>query len=106
MRDSSLPPYCPEAEMGVLGCCLLDIKKAALALKAGVNRRWFYDLRNVEVFNVLAGMVLNGSGGDDLVATLLLRERGLLDNIGGPGYILELWRSPELSRCHPCHRFR
>ena len=87
--QTQLPPHCPEAEIGVLGCCLLDISKAALALKVGVNRRWFFDARHVEVFDVLAAMAQNG-GGDALVATLLLRERGLLDQIGGAGYLNEL----------------
>ena len=54
-----LPPHCPEAERGVLGCCLLDMKKATVALRAGVNRRWFYDGRHAELFAVLARMASN-----------------------------------------------
>lgn len=41
MHNEKLPPHCPEAGRGVLGCCLLDINKTALALKAGVISRWF-----------------------------------------------------------------
>ena len=41
MRDA-FPPYCPEAERGVLGCCLLDSTKTIEALKAGANPRWFF----------------------------------------------------------------
>jgi DnaB-like helicase N terminal domain/AAA domain len=87
--NEKLPPSCPEAERGVLGCCLLNTGKTAVALKAGVNSRWFYDLRHIEIFNVLAGMARNG-GGDSLVATLKLRELGKLDHIGGPAYLSEL----------------
>src|SRR5690242_13663100 len=72
-RDT-LPPHCPEAERGVLGCCLLDVSKAAVAIKAGVNPRWFYDGRHAELFRVLARLAQDG-GGDMLLATMLLRER-------------------------------
>ena len=46
----------PEAERGVLGCCLLDVSKAAVAIKAGVNPRWFYDaLRGLDYFRAAGG---------------------------------------------------
>jgi DnaB-like helicase N terminal domain/AAA domain len=89
VNNDTLPPSCPEAERGVLGCCLLDTGKTAIALKAGVSSRWFYDLRHIEIFNILAAMARNG-GGDSLVATLKLRELGKLDHIGGPAYLSEL----------------
>jgi DnaB-like helicase N terminal domain/AAA domain len=89
VNNDTLPPSCPEAERGVLGCCLLNTGKTAIALKAGVSSRWFYDLRHIEIFNILAAMARNG-GGDSLVATLKLRELGKLDHIGGPAYLSEL----------------
>jgi replicative DNA helicase len=60
-NPNSLPPHCPEAERGVLGCCLLDASKVAVALKAGVNRRWFYETRHADLFTVLASMSVNGA---------------------------------------------
>jgi replicative DNA helicase len=89
VNNDRLPPSCPEAERGVLGCCLLNTEKIAIAIKAGVSSRWFYDLRHIEIFNVLAAMARNG-GGDSLVATLKLRELGKLEQIGGPLYLCEL----------------
>jgi hypothetical protein len=85
----NLPPHNPEAERGVLGCCLLDLSSVAVALKAGVNSRWFYDLRHAEIFSVLAAMAANG-GGDCVLAALHLRHRGLLERIGGLPYLSEL----------------
>jgi len=48
----SVPPYSPEAERGVLDCCLLDLSKAAAAVKAGVSRRWFYKHEEEDAFAV------------------------------------------------------
>src|SRR5258708_31294169 len=80
--SEALPPYSPEAERGVLGCCLINPAKTQAAIQAGVTSRWFYDLRHAEIFNVLTGMALNG-GGDSLIATLILRDLGRLEGIGG-----------------------
>ncbi len=85
----SLPPHSPEAERGVLGCCLIDIAKAALAVKAGVTPRWFYDARHAEIFGVLTDMAASGVG-DPLIAGLRLRDRGKLDAVGGFPYLGEL----------------
>ena len=73
VNNDTLPPNCPEAERGVLGCCLLDINKAAVALKAGVISRWFYDLRHAELFSVLSDLALNG-GGDTLLKSMEWRD--------------------------------
>lgn len=64
-ENEGLLPHSPEAERGVIGCCLLDPGKIASALKAGVNHGCFYDRRHREVFNVLTWMAADG-GGDAL----------------------------------------
>ncbi|HEX7860311.1 MAG TPA: AAA family ATPase [Verrucomicrobiae bacterium] len=59
VREAEL--YSPESELQVLGCILLDAKASFEALKdAGVNSRYFYDLRNRELFQLLERMVSNG----------------------------------------------
>jgi hypothetical protein len=77
VNNDTLPPSCPEAERGVLGCCLLNTSKT------GVSSRWFYDLRHIEIFNVLAAMARNG-GGDSLVATLKAPRAGQARPDRGP----------------------
>src|ERR1051325_7505047 len=89
INEDHLPPHSPEAERGVLGCCLLNTNKTKIALKAGVTTRWFYEHRHIEIFKVLEAMAKNG-GGDMVVAVLRLRELGLLDRIGGVPYINQL----------------
>ncbi len=84
-----LPPHSPEAEMGVLGCCLLDLGKADAALKAGVTSKWFFEARHQEIFNVLQDLATHG-GGDVVLVTIRLRERGLFDSVGGLAYLSEL----------------
>ena len=89
INEDHLPPHSPEAERGVLGCCLLNTDKTKIALKAGVSTRWFYEHRHIEIFKVLEAMAKNG-GGDMVVAVLRLRELGILDRIGGVPYINQL----------------
>jgi hypothetical protein len=84
-----LPPHCPEAERGVLGCCLLDVSKTAVALKEGMSSRWFYDLRHVQIFEALAKVTANG-GGDIVLVSITLREQGKLEDVGGIAYLIEL----------------
>jgi hypothetical protein len=87
-----LPPNSPEAERGVLGCCLTDLSKTTIALRAGVTTRWFYDARHAEIFSVLAALATNG-GGDFVVAAMRLRQLGKLDSVGGLLYLGELQQS-------------
>ncbi len=84
-----LPPHSPEAERGVLGCCLRDPAKIPVALRSGVTPGWFYDLRHREIFVVLAEMAAQG-GGDWVVAAMRLRRDGKLDRIGGLAFLNEL----------------
>ena len=88
-RTDSLPPYSPEAERGVLGCCLLDPAKLAEARKAGVTSRWFYEVRHAELFELL-GTLPPTDAGDPVLVTIAMRAKEKLESIGGLAYLAEL----------------
>ena len=79
--------YNLEAEQGLLGVCLLG--GIADAIAAGVDGSWFYDLSHQQVYGILESL---HERNEPIGATKViqeLRERSLLDNIGGPAALTE-----------------
>jgi replicative DNA helicase len=84
-----LPPHSPEAEQGVLGCMLIDpnecIPQCIETLKSGIEE--FYDLRHQTIYNMLLEMfdVREEVG----LITLMqnLKDRQMLDQVGGISYL-------------------
>ena len=79
--------YNLEAEQGLLGVCLLGGIDDAIA--AGVDGSWFYDLSHQQVYGILESL---HERNEPIGATKViqeLRERSLLDNIGGPAALTE-----------------
>jgi replicative DNA helicase len=55
-----LPPHAPEAEMAVIGCCLTTpVQSIPLAQETIVNDRYFYDIRNRVLWNVLCALAVD-----------------------------------------------
>lgn len=89
-----LPPYAAEAEKAVIGCGL-DVMPGASreAMNAceeyGLRGEWFYDLRHRKTWEVMAE--IHGAGRDVDVITLQqrLKDRGLLDEVGGIAFLGE-----------------
>jgi replicative DNA helicase len=50
------PPFSEEAELGVLGCCLLNNNAIDDALTAGTKSDWFYDVRCRDLWLIIAKM--------------------------------------------------
>jgi replicative DNA helicase len=83
-----LPPHEPEAERGVLGCCLWDencLDAAAERLRAGPEA--FYDLRHATVYRLMQGMRAEGRKVDTVTVYQELKDRKLLEDCGGVAYV-------------------
>jgi replicative DNA helicase len=88
-----LPPNSPEAEMGVLGCVLLSpnecLGECVEKLKDD-GKEAFYDLRHQTIYETLADM-FNARAPIDLITVQQnLKDRQLLEQIGGIAYLSQL----------------
>lgn len=85
-----LPPHSTEAEQGVLGCCLIDPSQCLPETAADIAAESFYDLRHQSIYETLTQMMDAGKPVDLIGAMQHLKDRNLLDQIGGYGYLSQL----------------
>jgi len=87
-----LPPHSLEAEQGVLGCILLSpndcINECITKFKGGSEV--FYDLRHQTIFDVVAEMYDQREGIDLITVQQRLKNKQLLEQVGGVGYLATL----------------
>ena len=85
-----LPPHSNEAEMGVLGCALLDpnqcIGECIEKLKDD-GKQAFYDLRHQTIYETLAEKFNSHEAIDIITVQQHLKDRQLLDQVGGIAYL-------------------
>ena len=88
-----LPPHSLECEQGVLGCALLDpnqcIGECIEKLKDD-GKLAFYDLRHQTIYETLAEMFNARSAIDLITVQQNLKDRQLLDQVGGIAYLNQL----------------
>ena len=91
-RVDRLPPHSPEAEQGVLGCVLIApndcMGESIEKLKAGAEV--FYDLRHQTIFATLAHMYDAREAIDVITLQQRLKDKQLLDQVGGLAYLAGL----------------
>lgn len=84
-----LPPYAEEAERGVLGCMLLSpsdcISQCIEKFKEGPEA--FYDLRHQTIYMAMLEMQDSGEPIDIITIQQFLKDRKLLEQIGGITYL-------------------
>ena len=84
-----LPPHSPEAEQGVLGCILLSpndcMNECVEKFKSG--EEVFYDLRHQTIFSTLTAMYERREAIDIITLQQRLKDRQLLEEVGGIAYI-------------------
>lgn len=87
-----LPPHSPEAEVGVLGCIMLD-PEGSLSLcipqfKPGAQV--FFDLRHRVIYDCVVDMWDKQIKVDLITLQQRLRDAGQLEQVGGMSYLAEL----------------
>ncbi len=86
-----LPPHAPDAERGVIGCCMEDPTCLTVSQqKLGRGAEAFYDLRHRLLFAALCEMEDARKPIDLITVQGHLRDRGQLEQVGGLTYICEL----------------
>jgi replicative DNA helicase len=84
-----LPPHSIDAEQGVLGCILLSpnecMGECLTKLKAGSDV--FYDLRHQTIFDAMAEMFDKREAIDIITLQQRLKDRQLLEQVGGIAYL-------------------
>lgn len=86
-----LPPHSLEAEAGILGCIFLcSAECLPECIEAFQGEEVFYDLRHRELFGTLVKMSEQGDPIDILTVSQNLKDRKLLDDVGGLAYLASL----------------
>jgi replicative DNA helicase len=84
-----LPPQAIDAERSVLGCLLLD-KNAIIRVVDFLNPKDFYKKIHQEIYGATLDIFSRGEPIDLLSVSTRLKEKGLLEDIGGHSYLTEL----------------
>jgi len=92
-------PHSPEDELGVLGSCLLD---CALIPKVDLQPKDFYDPRHEKLWNALQQQYNEGKAMDALTIGAWLKDKNLLDQVGGYDHLVRL-QSDVLVSAHSQH---
>lgn len=86
-----LPPHSLEAEQGVLGCALLaGTQTVDAAREAQLSAAWFYSLPNQLVWTAIEKLDREQKPVDLLSVTQELKDREVLEQVGGIGYVMGL----------------
>lgn len=86
-----LPPHAPEAEVGVLGCCLLSPNETLDRVIDSLREpEAFYDIRHQTIFTALREMWDKRTPIDVVALGQRLKDQGRLDQVGGYAYLSSL----------------
>ncbi len=89
INNLRLPPQDIEAEMAVLGAMLLDYEAVDIALEV-LEPESFYLPAHQKIFDAIKELFEKGKAIDLVTLRTFLRDKALLDEIGGVDYLAEL----------------
>jgi replicative DNA helicase len=85
------PPHSIEAEQGVLGSMLISPRDAIAEVVEKITADYFYIPAHQTIFNVLVDLWNVGAGIDLITFTQVLRDRNLLETVGGAAAVTNLY---------------
>jgi len=88
-ENATIPPQNTEAEASLLGAILID-SDAIVKVADIVKARDFYDDRHARIYEAVIHLYENHSPIDVLTLSDELKNTGMLDMVGGAGYLTEL----------------
>ena len=91
--SSRVPPHNLNAEESLLGAMLLSRDAVNAVAEAGVRVEHFYKPAHQHVFDAIRGLLTGGGPVDPVTVADELRRVGLLEEIGGLDFLLQLQNS-------------
>jgi replicative DNA helicase len=85
------PPHSVEAEQGVLGSMLISPRDAIAEVVEKITADYFYVPAHQTIFDVLVELWNAGQGIDLITFTQVLRDRDLLESVGGAAAVTNLF---------------
>jgi replicative DNA helicase len=85
------PPHSVEAEQGVLGSMLISPRDAIAEVVEKINEEYFYVPAHQTIYNVLVDLWNVGQAIDLITFTQVLRDRNLLETVGGAALVTSLF---------------
>jgi replicative DNA helicase len=85
------PPHSVEAEQGVLGSMLISPHDTIAECVEKINEEYFYVPAHRTIYDVLVDLWNTRQGIDLITFTQVLRDRNLLDSVGGAAFVTNLF---------------
>jgi replicative DNA helicase len=85
------PPHSVEAEQGVLGSMLISPRETIAECVEKINEEYFYVPAHRTIYDVLVDLWNTRQGIDLITFTQVLRDRNLLESVGGAAFVTNLF---------------
>jgi replicative DNA helicase len=85
------PPHSVEAEQGVLGSMLISPRETIAECVEKINEGYFYVPAHQTIYTVLVELWNAGQAIDLITFTQVLRDRNLLESVGGAAFVTSLF---------------
>src|SRR3989442_6086957 len=85
------PPHSVEAEQGVLGSMLISPRDTISECVEKINEEYFYVPAHQTIYNLLVDLWNAGQAIDLITFTQVLRDRNLLETVGGAAFVTSLF---------------